>query len=260
MLNALYSLPDVAIVLVFTVFWGGLVALLPLLLKKFPRLEATLENTDFVLRIQGTLFTMTGFALAITLVQAQTNFRKVEALVAAEASQINNLDRLMTRYGDPEVSALRIPLLDYAVSIVKDEWPSMAQGHGNPTTYAKFTPLAQGITAINAASGREATLYSEMMKSLDVIAESRDTRLEEAETALPGIYWVIIIFAMTVLVMASCAIRRSSFRTFFLAAQAAILGAFIGVVFISDHPFKGQTAVAAKPFETAIAALKQRVR
>jgi hypothetical protein len=260
MLNFLYALPDLAIVFGFMVFWGGLVALLPVLRKTFPALEPSLENTDFVLRIQGTLFTMTGFALAITLVQAQGNFRRVEALVSTEASQVNTLDRLMTRYGDPEVAALRPKLLDYALSIVKDEWPSMAQGHGNEATIAKFVPLAQGVTAIHAEPGRQAALYSEMMKALDNLAEARDTRLEEAEVAIPAIYWVIVVFAMIVLVVASCAIRRSSSRTFFLSFQAAILGAFIGVVFITDHPFKGQTAVATKPFDIAIAAMKQRVR
>ena len=79
MLNFLYVLPDLAIVFGFTVFWAGLVALLPALRKTFPALEPSLENTDFVLRIQGTLFTMTGFALAITLVQAQGNFRRVRS-------------------------------------------------------------------------------------------------------------------------------------------------------------------------------------
>lgn len=260
MFNALYVLPDLVIVFGFAAFWGGLVALLPALRKTFPALDPSLENTDFVLRIQGTLFTMTGFALAITLVQAQGNFRKVEALVATEASQVNTLDRLMTRYGDPEVAALRPKLLDYAVSIVRDEWPSMAQSHGNAATMARFTPLAQGITAISAAPGRQSTLYSEMMKALDALAEARDTRLEAAEVAIPAIYWAIVVFAMTVLVIASCAIRRSPLRTFFLSTQAAILGAFIGVVFITDHPFNGQTFVSAKPFDVAIAAIKQRVR
>jgi hypothetical protein len=260
MLNFLYVLPDLAIVFGFMVFWGGLVALLPSLRKTFPALEPSLENTDFVLRIQGTLFTMTGFALAITLVQAQGNFRRVEALVSTEASQVNTLDRLMTRYGEPEVAALRPKLLDYALSIVQDEWPSMAQGHGNEATIAKFVPLAQGVTAIHAEPGRQAALYSEMMKALDSLAEARDTRLEDAEVAIPAIYWVIVVFAMIVLVVASCAIRRSSSRTFFLSFQAAILGAFIGVVFITDHPFKGQTAVVTKPFDIAIAAMKQRLR
>ena len=78
MLNAVYALPDFVIVCAFTIFWGGLVALLPTLRKAFPSLEPSLENTDFVLRIQGTLFTLTGFALAITLVQAQGNFRRLK--------------------------------------------------------------------------------------------------------------------------------------------------------------------------------------
>lgn len=259
-MTSLYLLPDIVIVFGFTLFWGGIVALLPSLRKAFPRFEPTLENTDFVLRIQGTLFTMTGFALAITLVQAQGNFRRIETLVATEASHINNLDRLLTRYGDPQVAALRPKLQAYVVSIVQDEWPSMSQSHGSDATIAAFVPVAQGIAAINAAPGREASLYSEMLKNLDVIAEARDSRLEEADVALPGIYWVIILLAMIVLVIASCAIRRSNFRTFFLSAQAAILGAFIGVVFITDHPFKGQTAIGTKPFETTIAAIRARAR
>lgn len=258
-MTSLYVLPDILIVLGFTIFWGGLVALLPTLRKPFPRLEPSLENTDFVLRIQGTLFTMTGFALAITLVQAQGNFRRIETLVATEASHINNLDRLLTRYGTPEVAALRPKLLAYAVSIVEDEWPSMSRSHGSDATMAAFAPVAQGIAAIHATAGREASLYSEMLKNLDVIAEARDSRLEEAEVALPGIYWVIILLAMSVLVIASGAIRRSVFRTFFLSAQAAILGAFIGVVFITDHPFKGQTAIGTKPFDTTIAAIRGRI-
>jgi hypothetical protein len=260
MLTSLYAFPDVAIVVGFTLFWGGLVALLPTLRRAFPSLEPSLENTEFVLRIQGTLFTMTGFALAMTLVQAQANFRKVEALVATEASHINNLDRLIARYGDPEITALRPQLLGYAVSIVKEEWPAMDKGHGNDGTLAKFVPVAQAVTAINAAPGRQATLYAEMMKSLDVLAETREARLEQAEIALPGLYWAVVMFAMVVLVLASCAIRRSSFRTFFLSAQAGILGALIGVVFITDHPFKGETSVPTHPFDIVIAAMKQRSR
>jgi glucan phosphoethanolaminetransferase (alkaline phosphatase superfamily) len=97
-----------------------------------------------------------------------------------------------------------------------------------------------------------------MLHALDIIAETREARVEDAEIALPGIYWAVVWFAMMVLVLASCAIQRSWFRTFFLACQAGILGALIGVVFISDHPFKGQTTVPTHPLDTVIVAMKQR--
>jgi len=239
-MSSLYALSDTTLVVGFSLFWAVLVTVLPLVTWAFPKLEPSTDKTEFVMRIQGTLFTMTGFALAMTLVQAQANFRKVEAMVQREASHINNLDRLLTRYGDPAVAAIRPMLLDYAVSIVKDEWPAMAKGHGNDGTLAKFVPVAKAITAINATPGRQSTLYSEMLHALDVVAETREARIEDAEIALPGIYWAVVWFAMTVLVLASCAIQRSWFRTFFLACQAGILGALIGVVFITDHPSRGR--------------------
>ena len=258
MLTFLYSFSDTTLVVGFTLFFAGLVAVFPLLTRALPQFQPSTENTEFVLRIQGTLFTMTGFALAMTLVQAQTNFRKVETLVQSEASHINTLDRLLTRYGDPAVAAIRPLLMDYTVSIVKDEWPAMAKGHGNDGTLAKFVPVAKAVAAINAAPGRQATLYSEMLHAIDIIAEARETRIEEAEIALPSIYWAVVWFAMMVLVAASCAIRRSWFRTCFLSLQAGILGALIGVVFITDHPFKGQTTVPTSPIDATIVAMKQR--
>lgn len=86
------------------------------------------ENNDFVLRMQATLFTMTSLVLAFTLVEAESNFRTADLLVATEASQINRLDRLLSRYGDDSAADLRLHLLAYTKAIVDDEWPAMLRG------------------------------------------------------------------------------------------------------------------------------------
>ena len=258
MLNFLYSFSDTSLVAGFSLFWAALVVVLPLARIPFPWLEPGAENADFVLRIQGTLFTMTGFALAMTLVQAQANLRKVETLTQSEAAHINNLDKLLTRYGDPTVSAIRPLLHEYAVSIVKSEWPAMANGHGDEATLAKWVPVAKAVTAIVPAPGRQQTLYAEMVHTVDLVAEAREIRVEDVEIALPGIYWSVVYLAMVILVLASCSIQRSWFRTFFLASQAAILGALIGVIFITDHPYKGESPVPTHPFDKAIVAMKNR--
>jgi hypothetical protein len=43
-----------------------------------------------------------------------------------------------------------------------------------------------------------------------------------------------------------------------LTAQAAVLGALMGVVFITDHPLKGQTSVGPDAMVRVIAAIKNR--
>ena len=117
--------------------------------------------------MQATLFTMTSLVLAFTLVEVEANFRKADALVSTEASQINRLDRLLNRYGDEQV---------------------------------------------------------------------------------------------TMLLFITSTMQRSAFRAYVLAAQMAVMGAFIGFVLIMDQPFKGQTAVDTQPLRQAIVLMENRDR
>lgn len=258
MLDWLNSLPDAVIVIGFAALMGGLIVVIPLIMRSLPIVAPTPENTEFVMRIQGTLFVMSGFALAFTLAQAQANVRHVDALVAAEAAHINNLDRILTRYGEPSVAAIRPDLMTYANSVATLEWEAMHHDKEHEPTMQAFAPVARAITAVNPTNARQATLYAEMMKSIDQIMESRALRLEAVHIALPGIYWGVVIFAMAVLVLASCVIERTPFRNLALATQMSVLGAFIGILFITDHPFHGESSIGPDAFVKAMSEMKAR--
>lgn len=129
MIDWLYSLPETLIMVAGALVMAGAILAMPSLVQRLPWLQVNNENNDFVLRMQATLFTMTSLVLAFTLIEAESNFRKVDALVSTEASQINRLDRLLNRYGDESVTELRLNLLAYARSIVDDEWPAMLRGN-----------------------------------------------------------------------------------------------------------------------------------
>ena len=258
--DGLCSFPDATIVLMFAALAAVSIVVLPLIFRPIRICRLNFDHTEFTLRIYGTLFTLCGFALAMTLVQAQAIFRHAESMVASEAAHINNLDRLLTRYGDPAITGLRPALLGYVNSIVKEEWPAMAHDRDSEKTRLALVPVAVAITAITPAPGRQTTLYAEMLKSLDFITELREERLDSVHVALPSVYWDVVFFAMIVLMVAASAIQRTPFRTLLLAGQAAFLGAIIGVVFITDHPFKGQTSVGTNAMDKAIAMMKARER
>ena len=149
--------------------------------------------------MQATLFTMTSLVLAFTLVDAEGNFRKADALVSNEASQINRLDRLLNRYGQEEVTELRLNLLEYAKAIVDDEWPAMLRGARSDKVRLAFAPLSRGIFQIEPKPGRETTIYAEILRSFDLIAESRDARLNAVSLSLPKPYWQVVLFAVLML-------------------------------------------------------------
>src|SRR5262245_55226640 len=89
MIDRLYTLPDWALIAFWAALLAGIMVGLPFLTQRVPCLRPSPDNSDFVLRLQATLFTMTSFVVAFTLVQAEFNYRKVDALVLAEASHIN---------------------------------------------------------------------------------------------------------------------------------------------------------------------------
>lgn len=260
MIDWLYSLPETLLLIASALLMVGAILALPSLVHRLPYLRTSNENNDFVLRMQATLFTMTSLVLAFTLVEAENNFRKVEQLVSTEASQINRLDRLLNRYGEEQVAELRLNLLAYTKSIVDDEWPAMLRGGRSDKTRLAFAPLSRGIFEIDPRPGRETTIYAEILRSFDSIAESRDARLNAVSVSLPKPYWQVVLFAVLMLLFISSTMQRSAFRAYVLSAQMAVMGAFIGFVFIMDQPFKGQTAVDAQPLRQAIVLIENRDR
>ena len=75
---------------------------------------------------------------------------------------------------------------------------------------------------------------------------------------LPGIYWVVILFGTMMLLFVSSTIKPTRLRTTVLAAQLAVLGAFIGFTFIMDAPFVGETAVQPVALARAIQTMEAR--
>ncbi|GEP57825.1 bestrophin-like domain [Reyranella soli] len=258
MIDWLYSLPDWLLLMACAAFMAGVITVLPRLTHRIPWLSPSAENTDFVLRLQTTLFTATSFVIAFTLVEAEANFRKVDTLVSTEASNINRLDRLLVRYGHETADQVRPPLIAYAQSIVGDEWPLLAGGDGSDKTQEAFSRVSRGILALEPSQGRQVTIYAEILRSFDMVAETRDSRLNAVGVSLSAIFWEVIGFAFLILLFVSSNIERTRFRSIILGCQMAVLGTFIGFVFVMDQPFKGRSAVDPGAIVQTIAIMENR--
>jgi hypothetical protein len=242
MIDWLYALPDWLLLVLWAAALAGLIVLLPLLTHRVPWFRPNAENSDFVLRLQATLFTITSFVVAFTLVEAISNFRKVDALVSIEASSINRLDRLLFRYGHDSANRVRPQLVGYARSVVVEEWPEMLR-RPSVKTHEAFVEVSRGILALEPSPGRQTTVYAEILRSYDSVAEARDSRLSAVTLSLSATFWQAILFAVLILLFVSSTIERNRFRTIILGCQMAVLGTFIGFVFVMDQPFKGRSAV-----------------
>jgi len=253
----LYDLPDLGVAAVFGLTIGILFAIAPLLRY---RLFGPVSDTHAE-SARNTVSAITGFTgavLAFSLVQAQMNLRNVEKTVAAEATQFNQIDRLLTRWGDPKVAGIRQALHAYAQSVIDDEWPRLSVHESSPRTAEASATLSRAILAIQPAPGRESVIYADLLKLNDQLAESRDERLSATDLGLPPIYWHVICFLILLLLVFAAFVEPQWGRVMSLGGLGAGLGLLITLVFIFDQPFLGEVSVTPDPIVRALATMQAR--
>jgi Protein of unknown function (DUF4239) len=258
MIDWLYTLPELLLMILLAATLVLLLVGLSWFVRKVLRLVLTDMHIDFVMRVEMTLFSMTSLLLVFTLVQADTNYRQADGLVSMEASRIDQLDRLLARYGDPKVAALRPLLHDYTQSVVEHEWPAMLTSFGHADTIKTFAIISNRILAVEPTTPRQSLLVGEMLRSLDATTEARAARLNAVTFGLPSLYWEVVACGLIMLISVGGLAANTRFRTFVLGAQLTILGAFVGFVFIMDRPFQGRHAIVPDSFHQVLIRMEQR--
>lgn len=240
MIAFLYSLSDVSVAALFGVVVAVVFAAAPLVRARlFGPVSAA--NAEIARTSMTAITGFTGAVLAFSLVQAQGNLRSVEQTVAAEAMQLSQVDRLLVSYGDAPAGSIRETIRAYAESVVADEWPQLSRHGTSGRTAELFHEVTQQILALRPVSARETVIYSDLVKSVDQLAENRHERLIATDLGLPPIYWEVIVSLLLLLVAFSAFVEPQ--RAISLGGLGAGLALLITLVFIFDQPFLGNVSV-----------------
>jgi hypothetical protein len=201
-----------------------------------------------------------GLILAFSLVQEQNNVRNLEQQVGTEANNLNQLDRLIVRFGTPGDDALRISLREYANSIVKDEWRELREGRASGRTSKLLRELSEDVSAIDPEPGHQSLIYTEILKKVDELASARESRLvAAANIRLAPIFWETIVFLLLILLVLASFSEMTFSRggAMALGCQGFAVTVLVALVFIFDRPFKRRT-LSRQPIITAIAEMQNR--
>jgi hypothetical protein len=208
-----------------------------------------------------TLMTTVGVVLAFSLVQANKNLQEVDALVNKEGVALMTTDRILLRLGKPEFAALRPELAAYGGSLLHAEWPLLKDGQRNAETDEAYGALSKSIRSIGPDDARQQSMYAELLKHLDDLADIREQILGDADDddlALPDFFWITIAALLTLGWGMALLCEPSFNRTIGLGASAATVALLLGFVMIVDKPFEGETSVSPKSIERALYANAHR--
>jgi Protein of unknown function (DUF4239) len=254
----LHALPNLW---VFTIIPAALVvavAIAPQLRRLVYRREIAKEVSDGAADAFKAIVTFTVFLLAFSLVLVQGHFHAAEEIVTKEANTINTLDRQLWRLtGGPAVASRRT-LQEYARSIVRDEWPSMAHAERAPETSRLLGELYGSVLSIDTTTNREQSVYHQILVHLDELSDEREHRLESAEEGLGNLYWGTVSGLAILLVILASLAQATAERAFALGGLMCAAALMVSLVVILDKPFTGETVVSPAPIERVLRAMESR--
>jgi len=202
------------------------------------------------LKMMGTFM---GIIVGFSLVQAVTNFRAADTLAWQEAREVEQLDRLLRRYGDARAIAVRPDLQVYVQALVEQEWPSMdVAAAASPAAGAALRKLSRGVAALEPQTPRQIELYRGLMAAIDHVSDLRSDRLGMAAKALGIEFWAGILVLLGLMVLLQ-ALMTPTVNTFIMVAPyAAALGMVVSLTFSLDMPFRGSDVISTLPLLTAL--------
>jgi hypothetical protein len=256
----LYKLHNSCIALLFGVIGAALFVGVLFLRVKLRRVQVQSDHAKAAHDALTVVIGFVGLILAFSLVQEQNNVRNLEAQIGTEANNLDQLDRLLVRFGTPGDDALRLSLRQYANSVLIDEWRELGKGRASLRTTRLFRELSQDVSATDPAPGRQSLIYTELLKKVDELASARESRLvAAANIRLAPIFWetILLLFLVLLLLAAFSEITFSTGSAMALGCQGFVMALLVALVFIFDRPFKGRN-LSPKPIKTAITEMQNR--
>jgi hypothetical protein len=227
-------------------FWAFVAALLAVPLGVFvvrPRVS-TLFQRDFQgVKIEafiGPVVTLTVFLAAFVVAQATQTFQRAGSQSTAEATAVSMMYEHAGMLPEGRGEALQGATVCYARSVVKLEWPAMANGASAPEADQWAQRFNTEITSVLDGPG---AIVGQLVGLNRTQSETRQMRLYEAKPHLPQLTIVLMIASIIGVILLLCSLAIPDIRRRVLLpialAMAVLLGGTLYLVEQLEEPFTG---------------------
>ncbi|MCD6074686.1 MAG: hypothetical protein K0Q70_1569 [Rhodospirillales bacterium] len=204
-------------------------------------------SPDMVIAFIGVICAFHSLLLAFSAVLVWQDFQDSEQAVAVEANTIEDIYRDLTIYGGPQAMTAAQTLIEYVRIVVNEEWPLMADGGASEKAQSLVEQVFQQAGALDPKSPREQVIFSEIFRHLNELMNNRHERLQDAQSAMPGLFWVIVLIATALLIAYLGMLPLTGENLLMAGGMAAAMGLIFFFIIAFDHPFAGDAAVQSDP-------------
>jgi hypothetical protein len=200
------------------------------------------------------------YAIAIGLICVATwgNASRATNEASDEAARIAAIYRDFGGYPEPLRTELRRSIVRYARYVIDVEWPMQRRGDIPHRGTDVLTDLQRVFYAFEPTTDAQRIIHAEAMGTFNELIETRRTRIEAVDYAVPDTLWGVVLAGAVISIMATWVFSMDSLAihglmTSLLAAMIALLVFFIAW---TDRPYRGSAGVAPIAYELVLEDMK----
>ncbi len=192
--------------------------------------------------------------LGFMLYTEWTTFTAIKENVEHEASALRSLARLSRGLPAPAGAEIAHQARAYAAAVLGDDWPQMARGRTPELSHLINESMWGTLTSVHEGSAAQMVALDHAFTELSDMTQSRRTRLLQADTRLPGIFWCVLLVGgvLTVTSVAMFGSRNARLHLFQVFSLTLLITLAMLAIGDLDRPFRGWVHVDAYPFQRAL--------
>jgi hypothetical protein len=240
------------------IFGGALRGLL--LSRVLPEHHLRDNSKDTVKVVAGTIATLAALVLGLLVGSAKNSFDALNTEITQSSTKVILLDRALAAYG-PETKEAREQLRRGVITLIETFWPeekTEASGFAVFERTNKIETLQAKLRELTPATDAQRQLLSQARQISSDLVQSRWLVIEQAQSALPVPFLVVLLFWLTMLHLSFglFAARNATVITVLLISALSVSGA-IFIILEMSHPLQGMVKVSSAPLRKAVEHLGQ---
>ena len=231
----------------------GALLLVALLNRFWPVEERKISNEVNAWQL-GVLGTTYGVILGFMLFTVWTDFHAAGVDVALETTSLINVHRIANGLPSPQREAARHLAIQYAQAVMQQEWPAMQTQRENHAGQAVLQQMWQAATSVQTRTPEQVNSLNHLMTAISNLGERRQMRMEEHESRVPTLLWVLLIVGAIATIVSACLLGNDKRWLHYCQVVALTFVIVVTLAAIADlaRPFEGAVAIHPTALERAL--------
>jgi hypothetical protein len=239
---------------------GSLLSMLGLVLvRRYVDVRSLTANNELAGHKFATIGVLYAVTLAFAIIVVWEKFADAELDVVHEAGAAENIYRLSHGVSDKAGADVRNAVANYLKAAINNDWSAMDRGRAGEIIGAegavKDALDAVYSTVVSSSGQADSAVVSEMLRQVDLVAESRRARLIASEGTVPNLLWLVLIGGAAITIGYTFFFGAESMRaqTLMTALLAIMIFSELLVVVGIDRPFSGAVKIEPNALAAVLA-------